>query len=255
MPYTHRKVGDEECVYKKDGGTKVGCTKGSIKKYLAALHANANESITENKTPKIFSYTAYRLPTEDELKEIDSCNLNAEEINKGFGYTIIGKGMADNKNKKMIIDAISKLCSMYPENEEYKKALANAKEMKGRFITESNKPLIKRLIRENIGLFDTHSTNPTSTFHILDHKVRVGTVVIGQINKNFGKDTMEILSIYFNKDVNHLEIGKRTLLAIFEKYPDIQRIVVQPKPESRDFWYKLDGQRINDRFMIIFRAQ
>jgi hypothetical protein len=33
-----------KCVYKKDGGAKVGCTKGSVQKYLAALHANANES-------------------------------------------------------------------------------------------------------------------------------------------------------------------------------------------------------------------
>jgi hypothetical protein len=34
-----------KCVYKKDGGAKVGCTKGSVNKYLAALHANANESV------------------------------------------------------------------------------------------------------------------------------------------------------------------------------------------------------------------
>ena len=52
MPYTHRKVGDKQCVYKKDGGTKVGCTKGSVEKYLAALHANANESISEINTIK-----------------------------------------------------------------------------------------------------------------------------------------------------------------------------------------------------------
>jgi hypothetical protein len=40
MPYVVRG----KCVYKKDTGKKVGCTKGSVKKYLAALHANANES-------------------------------------------------------------------------------------------------------------------------------------------------------------------------------------------------------------------
>jgi hypothetical protein len=40
MPYEARG----KCVYKKDGGAKVGCTKGSVKKYLAALHANANEN-------------------------------------------------------------------------------------------------------------------------------------------------------------------------------------------------------------------
>jgi hypothetical protein len=43
MPYTVKG----KCVYKKDGGDKVGCTKGSVKKYLAALYANADESVTE----------------------------------------------------------------------------------------------------------------------------------------------------------------------------------------------------------------
>tara|TARA_R110000824_G_scaffold150209_4_gene320729 strand:+ start:11129 stop:11323 length:195 start_codon:yes stop_codon:yes gene_type:complete len=41
MPYKVKG----KCVYKKDTGKKVGCTKGSVKKYLAALHTNANESI------------------------------------------------------------------------------------------------------------------------------------------------------------------------------------------------------------------
>jgi len=46
MPYSVRKVNGKYCVYKKDGGKKVGCTKGTEKakeKYLAALHANADE--------------------------------------------------------------------------------------------------------------------------------------------------------------------------------------------------------------------
>jgi hypothetical protein len=50
MPYTARKEGDQYCVYKKDGGAKVGCTDGNkeaLHKYLAALHLNANESINE----------------------------------------------------------------------------------------------------------------------------------------------------------------------------------------------------------------
>jgi hypothetical protein len=47
MPYTHKKVGNQYCVYKKDGGEKVGCTDGTeeaLKKYMAALHINAKES-------------------------------------------------------------------------------------------------------------------------------------------------------------------------------------------------------------------
>ena len=44
MPYKAKG----KCVYKKDTGAKVGCTKGSVKRYLAALHANADESVEEN---------------------------------------------------------------------------------------------------------------------------------------------------------------------------------------------------------------
>jgi len=40
MPY----VAKGKCVYKKDTGKKVGCTKGPVKKYMAALHANVKES-------------------------------------------------------------------------------------------------------------------------------------------------------------------------------------------------------------------
>ena len=45
MPYKVKG----QCVYKKDTGKKVGCTTGSVKKYLAALHANVDEAnINEN---------------------------------------------------------------------------------------------------------------------------------------------------------------------------------------------------------------
>ncbi len=40
MPYKARG----KCVYKKDTGKKVGCTDGDVKKYLAALYANTNET-------------------------------------------------------------------------------------------------------------------------------------------------------------------------------------------------------------------
>ena len=43
MPYTVKG----KCVYKKDTGEKVGCTDGDVNDYLAALHANTNESLFE----------------------------------------------------------------------------------------------------------------------------------------------------------------------------------------------------------------
>ena len=49
MPYSVRAgTGEDEgkkCVHKKDTWKKVGCTDGPVEKYLAALHANANEGV------------------------------------------------------------------------------------------------------------------------------------------------------------------------------------------------------------------
>lgn len=43
MPYFAKG----KCVYKKDTGKKVGCTDGSVKDYMAALHANVKESFDQ----------------------------------------------------------------------------------------------------------------------------------------------------------------------------------------------------------------
>ena len=40
MPY--KIVG--KCIFNTDTGKKMGCTKGSVKRYLAALHANIPDS-------------------------------------------------------------------------------------------------------------------------------------------------------------------------------------------------------------------
>jgi hypothetical protein len=43
MPYIYKKIKDKYCVYKKHGGKKKGCTRGTktaLKKYMSALHMN-----------------------------------------------------------------------------------------------------------------------------------------------------------------------------------------------------------------------
>lgn len=69
MPYFTKG----KCIYKKATGKKVGCTEGSVKQYLAALHANVNESveykdvvIPDGKTEASVYYTL----TDDPLTEI-----------------------------------------------------------------------------------------------------------------------------------------------------------------------------------------
>lgn len=89
--------------------------------------------------PKIFTYTAYRLPNAEDIKEINSINLSAKEILDGFSYTLIGRGILSNDTKNKIIEAINMLIESNTSNEEYKKALEMAKSMKGRFVSEGNK--------------------------------------------------------------------------------------------------------------------
>jgi len=56
MPYKVKKQGDEYVVYKKDTGKRVGATAGNkeaLRKYLAALHINANEGVIKDKLREI----------------------------------------------------------------------------------------------------------------------------------------------------------------------------------------------------------
>jgi len=74
--------------------------------------------------PEIFKKTIYRMPTTSELSNINSFKLNEDEIIQGLSYTIIGRGMKNEESKVKIINSISNLYKMYPDNNEYKKALS-----------------------------------------------------------------------------------------------------------------------------------
>ena len=73
--------------------------------------------------PSIFKQTIYRLPTADELKEVDERNMSADDIVQGFSYTIIGRGVNSPKNKAMIRESIAMLSEKFPDNIEYQQAL------------------------------------------------------------------------------------------------------------------------------------
>jgi len=141
MPYKVKG----KCVYKKDGGAKVGCTKGSVDKYLAALHANANESIKEANT----------------LKGGKSDKLSLQDIADKFDVTIeqiksqIQKGikveMEHTSDKEKATEIATDHVSEFPDYYDRLEKMENkaAKEWKTTDVTENTKSLIKRLIREN----------------------------------------------------------------------------------------------------------
>ena len=80
MPYKAKG----KCVYKADTGKKVGCTKGSVKKYLAALHANvpdAKHEEIENPMKRIkLSEIAKKMIQENRPAPL---MLNGKEVERG----------------------------------------------------------------------------------------------------------------------------------------------------------------------------
>ena len=83
MPY--KIVG--KCIYNKDTGKKMGCTKGSVKKYLAALHANvpdAKKNEIRKKLTEIFRRSFGKPITE--TAELNKKNVKfRDELNKNQG--------------------------------------------------------------------------------------------------------------------------------------------------------------------------
>ena len=88
MPYTSRG----KCIYKKGSGKKVGCTKGSVKKYLAALHANViNEDGESNEPNKNSIEKGY-----NSLKDF----LNDKKVEASNVYKILTSGTKLSKEDK-----------------------------------------------------------------------------------------------------------------------------------------------------------
>jgi len=101
-------------------------------KHIININNFLNESSNFNNKPDFFKATHYRLPNEKELIDINSFNLNADEILNGFYYNIVGRGILSLENKNKIIESIQLLVNMYSDNIEYKKALEESKALKNR---------------------------------------------------------------------------------------------------------------------------
>ena len=142
MPYTHRKEGNKNCVYKKDSGAKVGCTKGSVKKYLAALYANANESIEEGNTLK--GGKADKLS----LQQIaDKFNVSVEKIKAQIQKGIsIEMEHTDNKEKasEIATDHVSEFPDYYDRLTKMEKKADKEWEV------SETKIIIKKLLKEGL---------------------------------------------------------------------------------------------------------
>ena len=100
-------------------------------KEIVARFLSGSEPIEDNQyKPDFFSETWYRDPTDEQLKDINTYNFPAEKIINGFSYSLVGRGMMHSNIKDQIVKGITRLCNMYPKNNEYKKALKDAQGLK-----------------------------------------------------------------------------------------------------------------------------
>ena len=141
MPYKVKG----KCVYKKDSGKKVGCTKGSVKDYLAALHMHADESLDV---------------TEDDLK--GTIRSVIDDHAKEYVWGVKGPQRVANKYSiKTLIKNILLEQGMYdPNNPAHRQALdcemapignqldKNTLELVVEYTMKKLEPLIQRLYGE-----------------------------------------------------------------------------------------------------------
>ena len=106
-----------------------------IEKTLNTVYKSADKP-KRTEFPYIFQYTLYRIPTKAELMEFEHYpELTPEEILHEISWTLIGKGMLDNRIKNQICDTIQKLIDFYPQDIRYKEAFLLAKGMTGRHVS------------------------------------------------------------------------------------------------------------------------
>lgn len=141
MPYTVKG----KCIFKKEGGAKVGCTKGDVNKYLASLYANVDEV---NESNKLKGGKSDKLTPEDIAKKFKiSISKVQAQIRKGI--KVESEHTNDReKAREIATDHVSEFADYYDRLEKMEDKASSY--WKAKNITENTKSLIKRLIRENL---------------------------------------------------------------------------------------------------------
>jgi hypothetical protein len=104
MPYSYHKDGDKYVVTKKDTGKEVGRTKGTkeaLKKYLAALHINANEG--KINTMKKSELTKM---IQEVIKEVISEQMSSNKITEAYVPDNIKK-FAKRKGVSSLVNTVA----------------------------------------------------------------------------------------------------------------------------------------------------
>lgn len=180
MPYEIRG----KCIYRKDTGAKVGCTKGDVHKYMAALQMHAHES--ENK-----GLNEVRMLVRKTLKESFNKNILDRLFKKEKKYSIDHWDESGNKYK--ITGVFIYVRFGLPEKDEngnFKNSFAYFGDEKR--YEEGGISVFEGLYDgKNIYVF-TPGSAISSSYSELFNSSRKAYVVDGNLSNNEGTDT-EIL--------------------------------------------------------------
>lgn len=140
MPYKTKG----KCVYKKDTNEKVGCTKGNVKDYLSALHANV---VNED---KIKGGKADDKSVKDIAKKFD---VTVAKINKELKMGIeVEYEHTNSKNmaREIAMDHLTEIPDYYTRLKKMEKEGENKWKKREKKIDESIKDYITDLLRINL---------------------------------------------------------------------------------------------------------
>jgi hypothetical protein len=96
-----------------------------------------NDFLNESSTlPGFLTQTLYRELTDEEIKDLKNYSISGHDLTNALQYVIVGKGILDDNNKKLILKTYKKIVHTYPDNGTFSAGYEHAKSKFG------NKPPI-----------------------------------------------------------------------------------------------------------------
>lgn len=249
MPYSYHKEGDKYVVTKKDTGKVVGHTKGTkeaLKKYLAALHINANEGkVNENKFNP--PGTPADINTNDPKKALEFFEGQYKAVSERMAEIMKRQGYKVSPSTQAFTNELSDYMDMYYNAIQYTK-----KFIKDNNLQESNtmkkselKEMIAEIIKEVINESNTSnkitevkvSTDTRVDFlaHLLQHVWNMGT---GKNSIDFTSVAQSAINDMFDDSINEYSVYQG----------DVSKIKPASTPKSGEVYLK--DLKAGDKFSV-----
>lgn len=233
MPYKAKG----KCVYKADTGKKVGCTKGPVSKYLAALHANVpdakHENLNKENNMNEANNTKPAINPETLKKIVQYLAKEAEHFQNYVGvdasydveFGTIDDIITDSKNKKL---------------QNFWRSLSDKQQME--VFNMIHQYLLNKEIKKDPEYFGDETVQPIN--YVLSAKTKaVGPApkgdVLSKLVKKLAKDAEDWM--------NYLDLDSPEQITFHEF---VDRVIEDPdtSPKIKNYWNSLRGKQQEDLF-------